>query len=192
MRGRDLLAYSWVPTYLASRVRGAWYRLRHALNPRVRIGPGLRAEGPLTIRGQGRVHIGKNVLVRRSNTVEVVIQTISPGALVTIADRAGLGGTQILCGNRVSIDEGAFTANCRIQDVDFSAPGLDPHPGTVRVGKGVWLGLSSMLLKQADVGDSAIVAAGSVVDRAVARLAIAMGNIARPLQGLVGGPPKAP
>jgi len=180
----DPLDYAWVPLYLAGRLRGAYYRLRHAANPAVRIGPGLIAEGPLQIRGEGRVVIGRGVKVRRSNTFPVSIRTLSREALVSIGDGSELGGVQILCGREVRLGERTLAANCRIQDVDFARLDKDPQPGVVQTGKGVWIGLTSLLLKRADIGDWAIVAAGSVVERSIEALALAMGNPARPIRGV--------
>jgi acetyltransferase-like isoleucine patch superfamily enzyme len=181
---KDPLAYVWVPQYLTGYLRGALCRLRYALHPRVQIGGGFVVEGPFRITGEGTVQIGHGVKVRRSNTYPVCIRTLGPEARVTIGDGSELGGVQILCGKEVILGERTLAANCRIQDTDFASAEVDRYPGTVRTGKGVWLGLTSILLKGADVGDWAIVAAGSVVERTVEGLALAMGNPARPIRGV--------
>ena len=103
---------------------------------------------------------------------------------MTIGDRSELGGVQILCARRVTLGDRTLAANCRLQDVDFAEPRLDPDPGTVRVGRGVWLGLTSLICKRAELGDWAIVAAGSMVDRPIESRALAIGNPARPIQGV--------
>jgi acetyltransferase-like isoleucine patch superfamily enzyme len=181
----DPLSYFWLPTYIVARARGIAYRLRYLASSRVRIDPGFVAESPLVIRGSGSVHIGRGVKVRRSNTYLVSIRTLAPEARVTIGDGSELGGVQILCRREVTLGEKTLAANCRIQDVDFVAPERDGAPEPVRLGKGVWVGLTSLLLKRATVGDWAIVAAGSVVERAIDSLAVAMGNPARPIRGVV-------
>jgi len=182
---RDPLSYAWVPGFLLSRLRGGLIRLRHARNPRVRIGPGLIAEGPIQICGAGRVEIGAGVKVRRSNTYPVSIRTLASEACVRIGDGSELGGVQILCGREVSLGANTLAANCRIQDVDFAAPDVDLAPAPVRVGQGVWIGIASLLLKGCALGDWAIVAAGSVVEGAAPGLSLAMGNPARSIQGVV-------
>jgi acetyltransferase-like isoleucine patch superfamily enzyme len=182
---KDPLSYGWVPQYLRGYLRGAQLRARYAFDPRVTIGSGFVVEGPFTIRGPGSVQIGHGVKVRRSNTYPVCIRTLGPEAQVTIGDGSELGGVQILCGKEVVLGERTLAANCRIQDTDFANLELDRWPGSVRTGKGVWLGLTSILLKGAEVGDWAIVAAGSVVERAVEGLALAMGNPARPIRGVL-------
>jgi carbonic anhydrase/acetyltransferase-like protein (isoleucine patch superfamily) len=181
-----LRAYRWLPQYALARVRGLLIRARYSCDSRVRIGAGLVAEGALHISGPGSVEIGERVLVRRSNCEDVCIRTLSPTARVTIGDQSSLGGVQILCGHQVTLGPRTLAANCRVQDVDFAAPELDQKPGTVRVGAGVWLGLTSLILKGADIGDWAIVAAGSVVERAIEERALAMGNPARPIRGVLG------
>jgi acetyltransferase-like isoleucine patch superfamily enzyme len=181
----DPLSYAWLPMYIEGRVRGAAYRLRYLLSKRVHIGAGFIAEAPLTIYGPGRVEIGRGVKTRRSNTVQVCIRTLAPEARVTIGDGSELGGVQILCRGEVTLGEQTLAANCRIQDVDFVSAVHDDAPAPVRVGRGVWLGLTSLMLKHANIGDWAIVAAGSVVERAVESLALAMGNPARPIRGVV-------
>ena len=152
------------------------YRLRHAYSRRVRIEAGLLAEGfeALRIEGPGSVSIGRNTKVRRSN-----------GFPVSIGAGSELGGVEILCGGEVSLGERTLAANCRIQDVDFAEPRLDSEPRAVRLGTGVWLGLCSLVLKQSEIGDWAIVAAGSVVERTVGGRALAVGNPARPIPGVV-------
>jgi len=181
----DPLSYVWLPRYIVARSRGFAYRLRYLLSTRVRIDPGFVAESAMTIRGTGSVHIGRGVKVRRSNTYVVSIRTLSPDARVTIGDGSELGGVQILCRREVTLGEKTLAANCRIQDVDFVTEERDGAPEPVRVGRGVWVGLTALLLKRATVGDWAIVAAGSVVERAIESLAVAMGNPARPIRGVV-------
>jgi acetyltransferase-like isoleucine patch superfamily enzyme len=172
---------------LLARACGLWYRLRHAASPRVRIGAGLLAEGPraLRIEGPGRVEIGAGTKLRRSNGFPVSIRTLSPSSRVRIGAGSELGGVEILCSGEVSLGERTLAANCRIQDVDFAEPRLDTEPRPIRLGTGVWLGLCSLVLKQAELGDWSIVAAGSVVDRRVAGRALAVGNPARPIPGVV-------
>jgi acetyltransferase-like isoleucine patch superfamily enzyme len=182
---RDPRAYTWLPQYTLGLLRGTAYRLRYAFDPRVRIGPGFVVEGGFRIVGEGQVEIGRGVKVRRSNTYPVCIRTLAPSARVRIGDGSELGGVQILCGREVALGERTLAANCRIQDIDFASLEHDPYAGRVRVGKGVWLGLTSIVLKGADLGDWAIVAAGSVVERAVDGLALAMGNPARPFRGVL-------
>ncbi len=52
----------------------------------------------------------------------------------------------------------------------------------VRVGRNVWIGGGAILLPGVTIGDDAIIGAGSVVTRDVAKGATVAGNPARPLR----------
>src|SRR6185436_16815945 len=49
-------------------------------------------------------------------------------------------------------------------------PGIDPHRapmqiGTIKIGNCCWIGAKAMILKDVEIGDYSVVAAGSVVTR---------------------------
>jgi acetyltransferase-like isoleucine patch superfamily enzyme len=83
----------------------------------------------------------------------------------------------------IRIGEGALIGPfCCIENVNHRPGGSEELP--VTVGKGAWIGVGSILLPGADVGDGAVVAAGSVVRGRVAPHELWGGIPARPLRKL--------
>ena len=107
------------------------------------------------------------------------------------------------CGKNIKIGKNVFiNACCRFQDQggieigDGSLIGhnttiatlnhdFNPdkranlHPGPVKIGKNVWIGSDSTILPGVEIGDGAIIGAGSVVTKNVPANSIAVGSPAR-------------
>ena len=107
------------------------------------------------------------------------------------------------CGKNIKIGKNVFiNACCRFQDQggieigDGSLIGhnttiatlnhdFNPdkranlHPGPVKIGKNVWIGSDSTILPGVEIGDGAIIGAGSIVTKNVPANSIAVGSPAR-------------
>lgn len=117
--------------------------------------------------------------------------------------KAGFNG-KIILEDRVSIHENSMVfshmtlrigkgtmiaPNCFITDFDhiFSQHGYEKNllkkegylDETTQIGKNVWIGANSVILKGVIVGDNTIIGAGSVVTKSVPALSIAVGNPAK-------------
>jgi len=149
------------------------------------------------------ISIGKNVNIvssswkSTSSSLFAVtkFRTWSKTAKIIIGDNVGLNGTSISVRSKmVRIGEGTMIApNVMIVDSDFHAtwppegrltnPAFEMDADVV-IGRNVWIGSRSMLLKGVNVGDNSIIAAGSVVVKDVPPNVIAGGVPARVLKQL--------
>jgi acetyltransferase-like isoleucine patch superfamily enzyme len=106
---------------------------------------------------------------------------------VEIGAYCAVVGAIFACDCRVVVEDYAFIAHeVVISDSRFAVPskaeaGTEPKRGSsvIRVGRNSWIGARAVLLAGADIGEGAIVGAGSVVDFAVPSFAIVAGNPAR-------------
>lgn len=84
-------------------------------------------------------------------------------------------------------DPGGLTAAMATLDHDKRpARRGDMHPAPITIGRNVWIGANSMVLKGVTVGDDAIVAGGSIVTKVVPAGAIVRGAPAQVVSRLDG------
>lgn len=161
------------------------------------VGAGARAWGrPLVYMEPGSViTIGSSAYIVSSKQ-RAGIGIYSPcklramnGAHITIGDAVVLNGTSITCRGRIEIGSGTMiAANVIVMDSDFHRP-WPPEtrfhsPGRendlpVSIGRNVWIGVGSTVLKGAEIGDNTIIAAGSVVTGVIPGDVVAGGVPAR-------------
>jgi len=117
-----------------------------------------------------------------------------PGATIVIGDGVSLNGTSITCRSSIEIGDGSMmAANVVIVDSDFH-PQWPPqrrravaereYDAPVTIGRNVWIGVGSLVLKGASIGDNSIIGAGSVVSGAIPANVVAAGAPARVLRNL--------
>lgn len=117
-----------------------------------------------------------------------------PGAQIVIGDNVSLNGTSITCRSRIEIGDGSMiAANVMIIDSDFHKQwppagrrtvSDDEYDQPVSIGKGVWVGVGSIILKGCTIGDGSIIGAGSVVTGAIPPNVVAAGVPAKVLRPL--------
>jgi acetyltransferase-like isoleucine patch superfamily enzyme len=124
----------------------------------------------------------------------VVLRTLRPGAQIKIGDRVGISGGSICASQLIEIgEESMLGANVTIADTDFHS--LRPHyrrghtdasiaVEDVIIGKRVFVGTNSIILKGVTIGDNAVIGAGSMVIKSVPANAIAAGNPCRLIREL--------
>lgn len=117
---------------------------------------------------------------------------ISSGVLIDtgaiVGDRVTIGGNvHVPCGVRIH-DDATIGAN-----VSFASDPTDNTSDSIVIGRGARIGVNATLLAGVTVGPSAVVRAGTLIDRSVPHFAIAEGNPAR-ITGYVGSDqlPSAP
>jgi acetyltransferase-like isoleucine patch superfamily enzyme len=170
-------------------LRGHYYRIKfRLLGRRVSIGRFFRVNGPLDIRGPGKVVFGDYCTVVSSRLRPTTPYTHSPNAEIRFGNRVMLTRTRIGCENLVEVSDNAGLAEAWIMDSDFhavEAAGNGPRYDTkgrskpVRIGPNVWIGANAMVLKGVTIGADSIVGAGAVVASNVPAGVVVFGNPAR-------------
>ena len=122
---------------------------------------------PMLHRWRG-VKVGKNVSINQ----EVIFDNIYP-ELITLDDGCIISnGVQIVIHKR---DYSSYTVGDNVNDLGYI---IEP----TRIGKGVTIGLGSIILGGVEIGDGAVVAAGSVVTKSVPPYSMAAGVPAKVLK----------
>ena len=120
-------------------------------------------------------------------------------ARILIGNNVALIGTSITCRTTsIEIGDGTIIApNVIIVDSDFHAawPPVNraynmgyENDKKIEIGKNVWIGMNTLILKGVTIGENSVIAAGSVVAKDVPPNAIAGGNPARVLKNLCDEP----
>lgn len=120
--------------------------------------------------------------------------TVFSGAVIRLGRHVGLNGTALTAKRRIEIgDDTMIAANVIIVDSDFHAmwpPELRWTSSTkefdkeVIIGRNVWIGMNTVVLKGSRIGDNSIIGAGSVVSGEIPANCIAAGNPARMIRVL--------
>jgi acetyltransferase-like isoleucine patch superfamily enzyme len=120
----------------------------------------------------------------------VILRTLRPGARISIGDYTGLSGTVVCAAIGVEIGaECLIGADVQIVDTDFHA--IQPEgryrcndpdkiaAAPVRIGRNVFIGAGSKILKGVTIGENSVIGAGSIVTRDIPPDVIVAGNPAR-------------
>ena len=157
---------------------GNWLRLRGVL-----IGRKVRFEGRVLIKGAHRIRIGSHTTVGRL----IQLDTFREG-YIDIGEHCFIGhftiitaDTLVTIGDRVLI-----SPTCFISDINHGTAGnaaiLDVSPEKaqpVNIGSGSWLGTMTTVVAGAQIGEGAVIGAGSLVNCPIPPLAIAVGRPAK-------------
>jgi acetyltransferase-like isoleucine patch superfamily enzyme len=134
--------------------------------------------GRVIIRNRKSIFCGKNITI--ANNV-----MISPLALL-IGDNVWIGFNCVLMGkveigNNVMIGPNVTIAGANHGFADVNIP-MRQQPLTVKgikIGNDIWIGANSVIVDGVNIGDGAVVAAGSIVTKDIEAYCIVGGNPAR-------------
>ena len=158
-----------------------------------------KAYGYPRVHNEGEIVLGEGVQLFSTNAYYVTagflpncLLTTYKGGRIVIGKSAQLHGATVISAEEVSIGERTLVgANATIMDTDLHTinPKHRHEPFSdrvarkrVRIGKNVWIGLNVTILKGVEIGDNAVIGAGSVVTKDVPANCIAAGNPARVLR----------
>lgn len=168
----------------------------------INIGKGLRVFGwPIVFRfPNAHIEIGKNVTINSSmlsnllGLYQRMIIVARGTGRIDIGDRVGMSGSTIYARDQITIgDDTLIGANGKIIDNDFHP--IDPEERLsgsldrlktrpVVIGKNVFIGCNSIILKGTQIGDNCVVGAGSVVSGVFGPNLVIAGNPARVIRTL--------
>ena len=161
-----------------------YHKLR--LGNRVQFGHNFQTNGRLVIKGPGRVVFGDDINAWAHAEKNVFI-TYTPDSRISVGSNTRLNGAGVMAYTTIEIGPLCILGSAVVFDSDFHP--LDParrHDrdapvscAPIKIGKNVWLGGQSAVLKGATIGENSVVAYRAVVSGDVPANVVVAGNPAR-------------
>jgi carbonic anhydrase/acetyltransferase-like protein (isoleucine patch superfamily) len=155
----------------------------------IELGSGVILNGTPYVRrkGNGRIILGDRVNINSSRwgnwlgTPGAMILNVEAGAVLELKAGAGVSSSQIISNIRIEVGEDSMIgAGCLLCDSDMHEVPLGSGKPTsvapIRIGKSVFVGARCIILKGVNIGDGAVIGAGSVVTGNVPDRALVAGN----------------
>ena len=143
----------------------------------------MRSYGSLFLQKGAKVEIGSRTAIMQGCEI-----TVGPGAHLSIGAHVYIGAyCNIRCSGAITIGDHVRLAQfVSLIDANYSFQRRDvlieeTVPERVTIAKGAWLGAHVVVLPGVEVGEGAVVGAGSVVTKSIPPFAIVGGNPARVL-----------
>jgi len=208
LKNRTLLStlYERVFIYKLNLLKGmlVLYFFKFIFNQRLILNNNIQCWGSISIRihDNAKVSIGKNCkIVSSINRAGITVfskfkLTALFNSNIKIGDNVSFNGTSISCRTTMIIigDNTIIAPNVIIVDSDFHS--LSPQLARennhdyasdrpVLIGKNVWIGMNSVILKGVSIGENTVIAAGSIVTNSLPSNIIAAGNPAKEIRSLL-------
>lgn len=146
-------------------------------------------------KGSGRLEVCDGVNINASRwgnwlgTPGAMILSVEDGALLKLGARAGVSSSQLVANIGIEIgEETMIGAGCLLCDSDMHEVPLGSCNPTamapIKIGRRVFIGARSIILKGVTIGDGAVIGAGSVVSSDIPSGVLAAGNPARVIRQL--------
>lgn len=166
---------SFLPGRIGHKIRSLFYQFQFKGSFKLVIGKGSEFFAKENIRFNGRVYFSKNSLVAAQNggfisvddntrfNVNVIINASDGGKIII--------GKDCLFGPNVVMR----TANHKYDETEVSIVNQGYKFANIIVGDDVWIGTNAIILAGVNIGDGAVIGAGSVVTKNIPSMAIAVG-----------------
>jgi acetyltransferase-like isoleucine patch superfamily enzyme len=158
--------------------------------------------GIIFISNSGRIIFGNNIKINSSKYKNIIggdqrsSLIVKKGALLKLGDNVRISNSAIYCADRIEIGDNVMIGgSTKIWDTDFHP--LDPVERTknpnegfktkpVIIGNNVFIGGFTIILKGVNIGNGAIIGAGSVVSKDIPQGEIWAGNPAKFIRKVIG------
>src|SRR5690349_11643798 len=127
----------------------------------------MRERSSLIVRRDFTIYAGHNVFVNEGATLVLGSGYINNGLNLSCFERIEIG------------DDVAISENVTIRDSDNHRLNGRQPTKPIKIGDHVWIGLNAIILKGVIIGDGAVIAAGSVVNKDIPARALVAGVPAR-------------
>lgn len=147
-----------------------------------------KSKGATMIIG-GKCRFRSGILTNLLGLYQRTIIVAKGKGIVKIGEDVGVSGATIYAREAIEIgDKTLIGANTKIIDNDFHpvdpemrllTPGDNIATAPIKIGKNVFIGCNSLVLKGVTIGDNSVIGAGSVVVKDVPANCVAAGNPAK-------------
>lgn len=176
-----------------SLLRGKLFKFSHRNNHNIVVGSGLRLHCRLSIKGPGRVEIGKNCIISSiagSRVKVVTLYTHASSAMLTIGDNVQLVAARISSKYAISIGNNVVIEDASILDTDFhtldisrqAPPDENLEMCRVVIEDDVQVGSRSIITKGVVIGRGCRIYPGTVVQKSFPANSILLGNPAKQIR----------
>ncbi|MCH1547142.1 MAG: acyltransferase [Flavobacteriaceae bacterium] len=159
------------------------------------LGKKIKIKGFIQIFNKGKILISDNCQINsglRYNPIggdTITRLVVRNGGEIIIKKNVGISNSTLVSSARITIGENTIIGgSCKIWDTDFhsinytdrlSKPEKNIKSEPIIIGKNCFIGANSIILKGVEVGDNAVVAAGSIVTKDVIKNTIVAGSPAK-------------
>lgn len=161
---------------------------------RVYCGTGFRCCGSITFRNFGTTEIGNDIYINSHRLADPIggdsktILCTGKSAKIKLHDKVSISNATIYANKYIEVGEQTcIGGSVKIYDTDFHSiyaekrlnGNIDVPTSPVVIGKRVFVGGHSIILKGVTIGDEAVIGAGSVVTKSIPAKEVWAGNPAK-------------